>query len=80
MDRINVSVSNYNNVLDILGLEKNGWERLIFREVDVDGNNKKIVRWRRFISQTVYRRALETFQVRWLIYGRRVGGRYYNLG
>ena len=27
-----------------------------------------------------YRRASETFQVRWLIYGRRVGGRYSDLG
>ena len=27
-----------------------------------------------------YRRASETFQVRWLIYGRQVGGRYSNLG
>ena len=27
-----------------------------------------------------YRRASETFQVRWLIYGRRVDGRYSNLG
>ena len=30
-------------------------------------------------GQRNYRRASETFQVRWLIYGRQVGGRYSNL-
>ena len=31
-------------------------------------------------TRLCYRRASETFQVRWLIYDFRVGGRYSNLG